>query len=229
MVMDIPSPRELRASPEPELLTERAHQALLAQLREGQLRSGSFLSVPALVTRLGLPIAAVREAVKRAEAAELLTILPKRGVMVMESSPAITRECLDLRAILDCEGGRRLIEAGLPLPLAELRRTHEELRDRALREPVPELSPLAIATDLSLHDALSLGLDSRLARRIYAENRDRIAVIQNTRPFLTDRIVSAMTEHLGIIAALERKDAAALCKAVRHHLAQTLRWWGVAP
>ena len=216
------------AHAQPELLAERAHQALIAHLCEGRLQSGSFLSVPALVERLDLPLAAVREAVKRAEAAELLTILPKRGIMVMEASPAITRECLDLRAILDCEGARRLIRAGLPAPLTELRQAHEALRDRAAQDSRPELSPLAIATDLSLHDTLSAGLESRLARRVYAENRVRIAVIQNTRPFLTDRIVSAMTEHLDIIEALDARDAEAACAAIETHLVQTLRWWGIA-
>lgn len=226
--MDTADPRAPDPRPEPELLADRAHQALIAQLRDGRLRSGAFLSVPALVERLGLPLAAVREAVKRAEAAELLSVLPKRGVMVMEASPAAARECLDLRTILDCEGARRLVHAGLPMPLARLRRDHQALRDRAARAPVPELSSLAIATDLSLHDALSAGLESRLARRIYAENRVRLSVIQNTRPFLADRIVSAMSEHLEIIAALEAGDAEGACTAIRAHLAQTLRWWGVA-
>lgn len=227
MAMDIALPSAQDDRTQPELLAERAHQALIAQLCDGHLRSGSFLSVPALVERLGLPIAAVRDAVKRAEAAELLVIMPKRGIMVMESSPAITRECLDLRAILDCEGARRLVRAGLPDSFAKLRQAHESLRDRAIRAPTPELPPQAIATDLSLHDALSEGLDSRLARRIYAENRVRIAVIQNTRPFLADRIVSAMNEHLDIITALEAGDAEGACAAIGHHLVQTLRWWGI--
>lgn len=213
---------------QPELLIERAHQALIAQLSDGRLRSGTFLSVPALVDRLGYPTAAVRDAVRRAEAAELLTILPKRGIMVMEASPQATRECLELRAILDCEGARQLIGSDLPLALTELRRAHESLRGRARSAPGPELSPQAIATDLSLHDALSSGLTSRLARRIYDENRVRLSVIQNTRPFLPERIVSAMTEHLEIMAALEARDEAGACKAIRNHLAQTLRWWGIA-
>jgi DNA-binding GntR family transcriptional regulator len=211
----------------PDLLIERAYKALVAQLRDGRLASGKFLSMPVLVELLDLPIAAVRDAVKRAEASGLVTVIPKRGVMIMDAGAQSTRECLDLRAMFDCEGARRLIKTGCDIPLATLRDAHERLRDSAADKKAPGLSRSAIETDLSLHDALSTGLGSDLAARLYAENRDRIAVIQNTRPFLPDRIVSAMDEHLHIITALELGDAEAAFAAIRTHLESTLRWWGV--
>lgn len=211
----------------PELQAGHAYQQLIAQLRDGRLASGSFLSIPMLVARLDLPTAAVRDAVKRAEAVGLFTVIPKRGVIVMDAGAVTTRECLDLRAMFDSEGARRLIARQGDLALAALRDTHERLRDEAAVNPTTELSQRAIDTDLSLHDALSAGLDSALSARIYAENRDRIAIIQNTRSFLPDRIVSAMDEHLAIIAALEVREADAAAEAIRAHLRSTLRWWGV--
>ncbi|MDV4145875.1 GntR family transcriptional regulator [Shimia sp. FJ5] len=211
------------------LMTEEAHEALIARFRDGTLPSGTFLSMPMLVERLGLPLAAVREAVKRAEASGLVTVLPKRGVQVMDAGPDMTRECLDLRAIFDVEGAKRLIVRRADIPLAALRDAHERLRDEAEGNMADDLSQRAIATDLSLHDALSLGLGSTLARRLYDENRNRIAIIQNTRPFLPVRIASAMDEHLAIIAALEAGDAEKAEVEIRAHLANTLRWWGVSP
>ncbi|WP_415182270.1 GntR family transcriptional regulator [Phaeovulum sp.] len=212
----------------PDLLNERAYQALVTQLRDGRLTSGSFMSIPMLVDRLEMPIAAVRDAVKRAEVSGLFTVIPKRGVMVMDSGAQTTRECLELRAMFDGEGARRLIEENRDIPLASLRAAHECLRDDALAKPTSQLSLRAIETDLSLHDALATGLNSALATRLYAENRDRIAVIQNTRAFLPDRIVSAMDEHLAIVAALETRDVDAARSAIRNHLQSTLRWWGVS-
>ena len=212
----------------PDLLTERAYQALVAQLRDGRLASGTFLTTPDLVKRLEFPIAAVRDAVKRTEASGLVTVLPKRGVVVMDAGPATTRECLELRAIFDCEGARRLIANGGTVPLGTLRTEHERLRDTARDQLTPDLPDRAIKVDLSLHDALATGLGSQLATRLYAENRDRIAIIQNTRPFLADRIVPAMNEHLEIITALEARDADAALGAIREHLSGTLRWWGIS-
>jgi DNA-binding GntR family transcriptional regulator len=209
------------------LLADQAYDKLIAALRAGDLASGQFVSMPALVDLIGLPLAATREAVKRAEARGLVSILPKRGVVVMDAGPRTTRDCMDLRALLDAEGARRLIARSTDLPLDELRDRHREVLDAARHALTPDLPKRALATDLSLHDALGGGLGNPFAAEAYRVNRDRIAVIQNTRPFLPDRIVSAMEEHFGIIDALERRDEAAAVAAIRAHYHTTLRWWGI--
>lgn len=209
------------------LMADQAHERLIAALRDGRLSSGQFVSMPGLVEILELPLAATREAVKRADVNGLVRVLPKRGVLVMEASPKVTRDCIDLRAMLDAEGARRLVDDGCALPLADLRASHEALIEAALTRMTPELPRWAIQTDLSLHDALASGLSNPIATEVYAVNRDRIAVVQNTRAFLPDRIVPAMQEHLDIIAALERRDADAAVEAIRVHYRSTLRWWGI--
>jgi DNA-binding GntR family transcriptional regulator len=211
----------------PTLLADRAFDRLIAVLRTGGLRSGQFASMPGLVELIGFPLAATREAVKRADAQGLIQVLPKRGVVVMDAGPGTTRDCLDMRAALDQEGARRLVASARDLALAELRAGHLEMLEAAAGRATPELSVRAIATDLTLHDALATGLDNPLLAEAYAVNRNRIAVIQNTRPFLADRVASAMEEHLAIIDALERRDADLAVAAIAEHYRQTLRWWGV--
>jgi DNA-binding GntR family transcriptional regulator len=90
-----------------------------------------------------------------------------------------------------------------------------------------DLPRRAVVTDLTLHDALASGLDNPLAAEAYRANRNRIAVIQNSRPFLPDRIVPAMREHLAIIEALVRRDAEAAVAGIAEHCRLTLRWWGI--
>ena len=209
------------------LMADQAHDRLVAVLREGQLAAGQLVSMPGLVEIIGLPLAATREAVKRADVNGLVRVVPKRGVLVMDASAKVTRDCMDLRAMLDAEGARRLIAAETALPLDELRASHEALIESAERAMTAELQRRAILTDLSLHDALSTGLANPLAAEAYRVNRDRIAVIQNTRAFLPDRIVPAMTEHLLIIDALARRDAEATVAAIAAHYRTTLRWWGI--
>lgn len=209
------------------LMADEAYDRLISVLRDGRLASGQFVSMPGLVDLIDLPMAPTREAVKRANVNGLVEVLPKRGVLVMEASAAATRDCMDFRAMLDREGARRLVSAGADLPLAALRDSHEALIEAAEREMTPDLPARAVLTDLSLHDALATGLDNPLAAEAYRVNRDRIAVIQNTRPFLPDRIVPAMQEHLAIIDALERRDAEAAVAAIAVHYRLTLRWWGI--
>lgn len=209
-------------------MADQAFDALVGALRSGVLHSGAFFSMPELTRRLGYPIAAIREATKLAEARSLLRILPKRGVTVMDAGPDVTRHCMDMRAALEKEAARRLLTGEMNFPLAALRESHEEMLKRAQTAAATTTGAEAIKVDLSLHDALSLGLSNPFLRQCYDENRDRIAVIQNTRPFLQDRIIPAMEEHLEIIALMEQRKISAVADAIDRHLAQTLRWWGIS-
>ncbi|MEQ5868316.1 GntR family transcriptional regulator [Sagittula sp. NFXS13] len=210
-----------------ELQADKAFAALLVALGQGTLRANEFISMPKLAELLEFPIAATREAIKRAETQSLVSILPKRGIVVMDASPELTRSCLDMRALLDKEGACRLIRAGVPLPLNSLRGAHETMLQLAQSDRSPDLPAQALKTDLSLHDMLASGLDNPFLRSVYDANRNRLSVIQTARAFLVDRIVSAMEEHLAIIAALRAHDVDQVSKAIDHHCRQTMRWWGV--
>ena len=205
----------------------KAFDALLIALREGKLRSGTYISMPNLGEELGFPIAAIREATKRAETQSLVKILPKRGITVMDAGPEITRLCMDMRATLDKEGARRLLALSPRPDLSALREGHLDLLKRAKLNMTPLLPPEALRVDLSLHDRLASGLENVFLKQCYEENRNRISIIQNSRPFLQDRIVPAMEEHLEIISALEAGDTDGAVAAIDSHLSQTLRWWGL--
>ena len=90
------------------LMADQAYDRLIGVLRDGTLAAGQFVSMPGVVELIELPLAAAREAVKRADVDGLVRVLPKRGVLVMDASPKVTRDCMDLRAMLDAEGARRL-------------------------------------------------------------------------------------------------------------------------
>lgn len=210
-----------------DLQSDQAFTALLGALREGRLRSSDFRPMPELAEILGFPLAPTRDAVKRAEEQSLVVILPKRGVMIMETGPDTTRACMDVRATLEAEGVRRLLAAGRP-DLTHLRATHVALLAEARTDPGADLSRRALATDLSLHDFMASGLDNPFLRQAYEANRNRITVIQNVRTFLPDRVVPAMEEHLAIIDAIESGSPDTAAAEIGHHLKQTLRWWGIS-
>ena len=145
----------------------------------------------------------------------------------MEARPDTIRECLDFRMMLDQEGARRRIAGNDLAGLETLRERHQQMLDSARQPGSGELPPMAIEVDLSLHDYLAGGLGNSHLANVYAANRLRIGIIQNSRPFLQVRIASAMEEHLAIMDALERRDAEQAASAIRYHFEQTLRWWGV--
>ncbi|MFT3759030.1 GntR family transcriptional regulator [Thauera sp.] len=209
------------------LLADKAFLALRDLFTGGGLRAGQFVSMPDLVKSIGLPIAPVREAVKRAESAALVRVLPKRGVAVMEATPELVRECFHLRTIFDQEGARQLVRDGVQGKLDTLRETHQRVLDAARSGITPPLQREAMAVDWALHSTLADALDNNSAREIYSRNRDRISIIQHSRPLLPDRIVPAMEEHLEIIDRIIAGDEERAAEAVRDHFRQTLRWWGI--
>lgn len=209
------------------LMADKAFLALRALLTGGDLRAGQFVSMPDLMRTLDMPMAPVREAVKRAESLALVRVLPKRGVAVMEASPALIRDCFHLRTILDQEGARELVRTGAGNRLDGLRESHQRVLDAANEGITPALQQEAMQVDWDLHTALSEALGNDSAREIYARNRDRISVMQHSRPLLPDRIIPAMGEHLAILDAVAGGDENAAAAAVRDHFRQTLRWWGI--
>ena len=213
--------------PEDKMLNTQAQLSLTEALRRGDLRAGQFLSMPQLVGILGYPLAAVREAVRHAGASGWLDIIPKRGVQVLEARPETIRDTLDARMALDQEGARRRIAAAALDGLPDLRTSHQALLAEARGQGEPELSSRAIGIDLSLHDYLADGLCNPLLRAAYEANRVRMAIFQRVRPFVQERIKSAMQEHLAIISALECRDADAAVAAIAHHCDRTRHWWGV--
>ena len=209
------------------MLNTQAQLSLTEALRRGDLRAGQFLSMPQLVGILGYPLAAVREAVRHAGASGWLDIIPKRGVQVLEARPETIRDTLDARMALDQEGARRRIAAAALDGLPDLRTSHQALLAEAMGQGEPELSSRAIGIDLSLHDYLAEGLGNPILRAAYEANRVRMAIFQRVRPFVQERIKSAMQEHLAIISALECRDADAAVAAIAHHCDRTRHWWGV--
>ncbi|HRP96665.1 MAG TPA: GntR family transcriptional regulator [Rhodocyclaceae bacterium] len=209
------------------LLADKAYLKLRELLTREGLRAGQFVSMPDLVRMLGFPLAPTREAVKRAETVALVEVVPKRGVMVMEATPERIRECFDLRAILDQEGARRIVRHHDPSLLDALRAHHERVLAQAREGITPALQHEAKEVDWELHQALAAALENPAAEAVYALNRDKIAVIQHSRPLLPDRIVPAMEEHLRIIDAISDGDEDLAAGAVRDHYRHTLRWWGI--
>lgn len=209
-------------------LTDQAFLAFKALLLEGGIRAGQLVSMSEMVERSGMPLAPVREAIKRAEAVGLVTILPKRGVLVIEPTTDTIHACFHLRCVLDQEGARILASQTSKNELEALREEHAAVRAQAIKGITPELQRWAMAVDWKLHLYLSRALDNPLAAQMYASNHDRITVLQLSRRLLPERIIPAMDEHLRIIdAVLASKEEGAM-KAVRSHLRGTLRWWGIS-
>lgn len=215
-----------RAPARPRLKSDQAFERLRALLLDGTLRAGEFVSQQDLVERLRMPMAPVREAVKRAAADGLVEVLPQRGVRVMEATARRILDGFGLRLLVDREGARKHARRGLTPELAELKRRHEAILAECRRGLTEAAIAKSYEVDWALHAALAGAIDNALVADVYERNRERLTILQRTRPMLPDRVVPSLSEHLGILKAIEARDPERADAAVAEHARQTLRWWG---
>ncbi|MCX5592660.1 GntR family transcriptional regulator [Alcaligenes endophyticus] len=212
------------------LLADQAFECIRHLLRTDGLRSGQFVSISALVEQTGFPLAPMREAVQKAAALGLVSIVPKRGVLVLEANPTHAKECLGIRCLFDQEGARRLAARPNQGLLHGLIQQHQAIIDESLIVDVnSDLQWRATGLDWQMHELLVSGMKNPEAQAIYTLNRDKLTIMYNTRPIHPDRLVPAFKEHIEILTAISEGQAQRAVDALEYHYRQIYRWWGINP
>ncbi len=106
-------------------MTERAYQALEEQVVTLRLRPGEFISEYALADKLSLGRTPVREALQRLAREGLVTILPRKGVLISEADPRNQLKVLEVRRELE----RLLSRAGAQRASEEQRQRFREIAE----------------------------------------------------------------------------------------------------
>jgi DNA-binding GntR family transcriptional regulator len=205
------------------MLRDRAYVEFKRRLFLGHLRPGQFISQRELTLFLGLPLAAVRDAVKRLEAQGLVRVIPQRGIAVAEVNLALVRESFELRRALETYAARRCAKSGDKASLRHLGERMAELLAASRRGAGADVLEAALETDWRLHEQIVAALDNEIYRTAYQDNFDRIRLIRLNREFTLGRLEVATAEHLAIIAALCAGDAEEAARAVERHLDTSFR------
>jgi DNA-binding GntR family transcriptional regulator len=96
-----PRPRGRAKRARPESLTEQAYRRLEEQIVTLQLKPGEFLSETALAENLALGRTPIREALQRLAREGLVTVLPRKGILVSETDPRKQLLVLEVRRELE--------------------------------------------------------------------------------------------------------------------------------
>ena len=99
--MDDPLTAEPERAQDDGPLTERAYRRLEELIATLQLKPGAVLSEAALAERLGIGRTPVREALQRLAGEGMVTILPRRGILVSEIDLARHLRLLEVRRELE--------------------------------------------------------------------------------------------------------------------------------
>jgi DNA-binding GntR family transcriptional regulator len=201
---------------------ERAYVLTKELVLSGQLPGGHLFSEGEIAARLGVSRTPVREAFLRLEAEQLLTLVPKRGAIVVPVPPGEAEDVLDAREAVEGAAVRRLLrEPGrLPEALAALRAALEVQR-RAAEDG--DLRAFAEA-DEAFHRAVVSAGGNALFTRFYAglADRQRRMSMHALGP-VPEQLPVILGQHEELLAALEARDETGFTTALRAHLDGTHR------
>ena len=125
-----PRPGRAAKSASAETLTEQAYRQLEEQIVTLRLKPGEFLSEYALAEGLAIGRTPIREALQRLAREGLVTILPRKGILVAETDPRKQLLVLEVRREIE----RLLARLGA-------QRASEEQRAASARSPTAWTAP----------------------------------------------------------------------------------------
>lgn len=192
-----------------------AHRAISELIVAGQLRPGEPVRVERLAAWLGLAPAPVREALARLVDEGLIVELPGGEARVVELDERYVREVFLVRSGLE----------GLCVELATPRIAPDDLAGlvamlertgAALARGDPEAYGRA---DAALHRLVTAAADNRILLAELCALQPHVDLIRTyTQRGQGTHLPASHGEHLAIVAALQRRDAAAARQCMERHI-----------
>jgi DNA-binding GntR family transcriptional regulator len=204
--------------------TEAVLDAIKHAILAGELRPGQGLVETELAQMLGVSKTPVREALKTLAGAGLVTMSPYRGATVRAIDPASAAAIYDLRLLLEPEGVRRAVQAGVdragpdgpaglaagPWAAAQAALAASDLAaDQAQRS----------LANREFHRALYLPCGNPLLGRMLDEVRDQAALVSTVAWAASPSWEREAGEHREILRLALDGDADGAATALHAHIA----------
>jgi DNA-binding GntR family transcriptional regulator len=206
------SSRSSKSENSAETLTDQAYTALEELIVTLQLAPGSAVSEQMLAERLGIGRTPIREALQRLARERLVTILPRRGVVVSAIDVAAQLRLLEVRRELErlvARGAARRASQAERERFAELARQFEKAArtgdDKTFMRIDREFNELCLAAVRNEFAAGAMGLMNSLSRRFWFHHYKQAADMPETAKLHADiaRAIAAADEEAAG-AALDR-------------------------
>jgi DNA-binding GntR family transcriptional regulator len=205
------------------LLSMQIAQRLRTMIATDELKPGERLRERTLAERLDVSRTPLREALKELAGDGLVVVLPKRGAVVADLSPAAIGEKLDVLGVIEAFGGEEACKRATDQEIAEIRALHHEMHaayERRDRMNYFRLNQAIHASIIAASKNLTLiQVHERLNRQLY---RYRFQGSVTSETWHT-----AIDEHEIIIQLLSSREGARLGEFLRRHVHST--WEQITP
>ena len=199
-------------------LSDLAYERVLEALFERRVQAGSFVSQGELSEIVDVPVAPLRDALRVLEAEGILTIHPRSGIQFVRPGLELTRSTYQFRSILERAAVRVFAEQGDEDLIEEIGRRHDALI-AAIAANGLTAHDLAEMEDLErmLHNAVIGILRNPLIDSSYRRMHNYLRLLRLERKLTAPVALRTLKEHVEIIEACRRRDAARAEAALDAH------------
>lgn len=209
-------------APRPRPTHAEAIAATLAEdIVAGRLRPGAALDETALATHFAVSRTPVREALRQLTATGLVQATPRRGAVVAIPDAAQLAEMFVVMAELEAMAAARCATGMTP---AERRGLERQLVAMAAMVRAGDVAAYRPA-NVAFHHLLYAGAHNGYLTEIATATRRRLAPFRAAQLEAPDRMRRSHEEHVAIVTAIQRGDAAGAAAALRTHIGVTEQTW----
>jgi DNA-binding GntR family transcriptional regulator len=195
-------------------LRELAYAQIKQRIISCELRPGDAINEAQLTNLLGLGRTPVHQALHRLEMEGMVTILPRKGVMVTPISLNDILDMIDVRVCNEQLCVKLALERAQESDFVQMREILGRTPALLERRDVNGL----MEVDLQFHLAISAAARNRVLAdllRTLHEKQARFWFLTLSEMHHSERIYD---EHTQILAAMENRDSDAAIQAIQHHI-----------
>jgi DNA-binding GntR family transcriptional regulator len=210
------TPQALNTMIQVASLGQQIEKSLKEDILSGALIPGQRISIGKVAKRWGISVTPVRDAIMRLELIGLVRVAPRRGVFVADCDRRTFQDVFGVRIALECLAVESAVHR---IPTKELSRALATYREARLRLSRDGDRAFMVEHDHLVHDLILRHCENDRLTQIMEALGDlnrwvRCAVVARRG----DSYEQALVEHLRIVRALCKRDAAAARAALDSHL-----------
>ncbi len=195
-------------------LHEHAASRVRQMLVEGRIAPGAKLNERELSDALHISRTPLREAIKMLAAEGLVELLPNRGAVAVQLSEADVLHTFEVMAGLEAQSGELAAQRITDAELAEIKATHFEMLAAWTRRDLSNYYRL----NATIHRAINAAAKNPVLGITYTQVNARLQALRFRSNQDEDKWKTAVKEHEQMVAALTKRDAAAMRNVLLTHL-----------
>jgi DNA-binding GntR family transcriptional regulator len=192
----------------------RAYNYLESAILTGRLKPRERLVEQELAEQLKMSRTPIREALRRLGERGLVRILPRRGAVVSDISPAEVENIYVVRSALEGLAARLAADHITP---EEIQRVQELETAHAQQATEGDVRALMVVND-QFHDAIYGAVRNACLLDMIQQLRRQIHTVRFNAWAQPERIARSLAEHRQMMEALNRRDGDGLARLTEEHL-----------